>query len=259
LAGNVVHTPSHWGRREIVDVLVTDPPCQGPERDVSEFRTRPSLSVEPMDEAEDDGSNPMRDLVDVGDIDGLLDLVSLDDIARAWNRYSDTPQPKSYDHPDWWAIDLFWDPGVKGYTALRRELIVKLLEHAAPETIGAVAAGPLEDFLSDDEDDLRWIEAEAARNPRMREALTRVWIATDVTDATLARLDAAAGELLPRPRPPSEWLPELIAYKEAEHRLTEVAGNRAAYDRITDPSDEQKSAAAAYDAALKALLDRGEG
>ncbi|HWJ62806.1 MAG TPA: hypothetical protein VNS19_12630 [Acidimicrobiales bacterium] len=210
-----------------------------------------------MDEADDGGTNRMQELVDVGDIDGLLDLVSLDDIARAWNRYTDAPRPKNDDHPDWWAIDLFWDPGVTGNTALRRELIVKLLEHAAPETIGAVAAGPLEDFLSDDEDDLRWIEAEAARNPRMRQALTGVWIATDVTDATLTRLDAAAGEELPRPRPPSEWPPELIAYRDAEHHLADVAGNRADFANIADPSEEQKAAAAAYDAALKALTERG--
>ena len=65
----------------MVKVLVEDPPCRGPERKEADSGTRASRSVGGMDEADDVNSNPMQDLVDVGDIEGLLKLVSLDDIA----------------------------------------------------------------------------------------------------------------------------------------------------------------------------------
>ncbi|MFN8016853.1 MAG: hypothetical protein U0P45_01885 [Acidimicrobiales bacterium] len=152
-------------------------------------------------EAIDTVDSPMQRCVDVGDIDGLLALVSADEIAIAWHRYTATPEPKDVDHPDWWAVDLFWVTELLERKDLHRHLLLKLIEHASEATLGQVAAGPLEDFVSDDEDDVRWIEAACATNMRLRTALTFTWSSTYVSRATLRRLDAAAGEPLPRLSP----------------------------------------------------------
>ena len=64
--------------------------------------------------------------------------------------------------------------------------------------LSCVAAGPLENFVSDDESDLRWLEQEAATNENLRKALAGVWCHTHVTEATFARLERAAGQELRR-------------------------------------------------------------
>lgn len=56
-----------------------------------------------------------------------------------------------------------------------------------------------------------WLEAECAHNPKLRQALGNVWCAGDVSDATLARLDAAAGVPLERPRPREALPPDVAA------------------------------------------------
>jgi hypothetical protein len=199
--------------------------------------------------------SPMQRFVDAGDLEGLLTVVTPDDIAIAWHRYNATPEPKSYDHPDWWAIDLFWARELFDRFDLHRHLLLKLIEHGPEEALGAVAAGPLEDFVSDDEDDLQWIESECITNRRLRIALTGMWSASYVSEATMLRLDAAAGEPLSRPRPRSEWPPEMIGFEEAEQRLTDLVGDMSAYYRLEAPTDEQRAAAEEFKVALHALQD----
>ncbi|MGB3055418.1 MAG: DUF6869 domain-containing protein [Acidimicrobiales bacterium] len=208
------------------------------------------------DEALEAADSPMQRFVDAEDIDGLLRVVSADDIAMAWHRYTAVPEPKSYDHQDWWAIELFMGREIFQRTELHRHLLLKLVEHGPEDAIGAVGAGPLEDFVSDDEDDLRWLEDQCTTNQRLQRALRGVWSASYVSAETLARLDAAAGEQLPRPRPESEWLPELLALLTAERRLDDVAGGLSEYQEMVSPTDEQQAAAEAYGLALRALLDR---
>jgi hypothetical protein len=72
------------------------------------------------------------------------------------------------------------------------------VQHAV--IIGCVAAGPLENFISDNEDDLRSLETNARDNENLRKALRGVWVTTFVSPETLARLYRAAGAPLPRPR-----------------------------------------------------------
>lgn len=201
--------------------------------------------------------SPMQRCVDGGDVDGLLAIVSPDQIAIAWNRCSAAPGAEMYGHPDWWAIELFLGEEIFQRIDLYRHLLLKLVEHATEDTLGAVAAGPLENFVSDDEDDLRWIESQCKDNPQLRTALTGMWSFSYVSEATMLRLDAAAGQALPRPLPRSEWSPELFAIKEAEERVAEVVpGGMVGYGNIGDPTEEQRAAVAAYRAALKVLTDR---
>jgi len=82
---------------------------------------------------------------------------------------------------------------------LYRAALLKLLEHAPESLIALIGAGPLEDFISDDESDLQWLEANAATNERLRSALSMVWVWRRVTPATLSRLEAAARVPLDRP------------------------------------------------------------
>ncbi len=164
----------------------------------------------------------MQRYVDADDLDGLLALVTADEIAHAWHRYHVAPGHRD-GHPDWWAVELFMGREIFQRTALHRQLLLKLVEHGSQAALGLVGAGPLENFVSDDEDDLRWIEAECKTNARLRTALTGVWSAGYVSEATIQRLDAAAGQPLPRPRPTSEWPPELVAVHEAEERLALAA------------------------------------
>ena len=208
------------------------------------------------DEDLEAADSPMQRFVDADDIDGLLSVVSADDIAMAWHRYTATPEPKSYDHPDWWAIELFMGSEIFRRTELHRHLLLKLVEHGPEDAIGAVAAGPLEDFVSDDEDDLRWLEDQCATNHRLQSALLGTWSAPYVSEETLARLDAAAGEQLPRPRPESEWPPVLHALLAAERRLDDLAGGLSKYHELVSPTDEQRDAAEAYHDALWALVGR---
>ena len=92
----------------------------------------------------------MQRCVDSGDLDGLLELASADEIAIAWHRYNDTPEPKSVDHPDWWAVELFMGRAILERTDLHRALLLELVKHASDDALWGVAAGPLEDFVSDD-------------------------------------------------------------------------------------------------------------
>lgn len=156
------------------------------------------------------------------DFGELLDDATIEEVAEAWHRYTATPEPDD-DHPDWWAIEVLMDSAVYRHPDLIRALLLKLVELAPDEhNLGCVGAGPLENFLSDDEDDLRWIEAECAHNEGLRQALSGVWVDGAVTDETLRRLDAAAGTTLPRRRPREEWPPELIASEQAALAFDEV-------------------------------------
>jgi hypothetical protein len=157
------------------------------------------------------GSAPgeLQRFIDDGDLEGLLSVVTLDEVAATWCRYTATPHAardhEGIDDPDWWAVEFFFTEAYFANRELQRSVLLKLLEHATSELlIACIGAGPLEDFITDDEDNLRWIEHQAPRNERLRLALRNVWAADDVTEQTLLRLDAAAGQQLPRPRPREE-------------------------------------------------------
>jgi len=198
----------------------------------------------------------LEELIDDEDIDSLLTRVSPDDIAATWCRYHREDHPfeeDAWEHPDWWAVDLLLTGAVYRDSRVIREVLLKLVEHADVDVLGSVGAGPLENFVSDDEDDLRWIEAQCAADEKFRTALSGVWCASYVSEATLVRLDAAAGVPLARPMPRDQWPPELIAVDEAEQRLIAIAGE--GWGTNENPTAEQLSAQEAYFDATMRMID----
>ncbi len=126
---------------------------------------------------------------------------------------------------------------------------MKLLEHAPDDNVvGCVGAGPLETFVSDDADDLFWIESQARSNPRLRSALAGMWVAHYVTEATLVRLDRAAGTALPRPLPRDEWPPAAREYDDALDMARRHLGDNW-WDHIGDDD-----LSPAQDAAMRRML-----
>jgi hypothetical protein len=151
-----------------------------------------------------------------GDLDGLLALVSLDEIANAWWRYmmrraaeGEKSDPDWEGDPDGWAIEINYTGILEGEDTFRDYL--RALAARAPdddvELLGYFGAGPLEDFITRDEDRLHWIEQEAERSENFRRALATVWV-EDFGASIFLRLQAAARTELvwhanhgPRPMP----------------------------------------------------------
>lgn len=196
----------------------------------------------------------LQQLVDDEDIDAVLALVTVDQIAEAWCRYTENGTERSFGDPDWWAVELLMEPGVAARRELHRQLLLALVERADGDVLAEVGAGPLESFVSDDEDDLVWLEAQCANRPALRQALANVWCALDVSPATLIRLDEAAGAPLTRPRPRDEWPAEVRAVEDAEAALVHLAGPQ--WWLLDDLTSEQEAALAAHRAAEEALLAR---
>jgi Family of unknown function (DUF6869) len=78
-----------------------------------------------------------------------------------------------------------------------RELLTLLVELAPDnDVLGVVGAGPLEDFVkAADDERLRWIESEADRYPKFRQALSQVWISGKPAQTFLRVQEAAGVEL----------------------------------------------------------------
>ena len=136
---------------------------------------------------------------------------------------------------------------------LIRSLLIKLVEYANSDQLGVIGAGPLENFVSDDEDDLRWIETRCASNEGFRVALSGVWCASSVSAGTMERLDAAAGVRLSRPLPREEWPSELVAVREAEQRLVAIAGEY--WGVAENPTADQLAAQQAYLDAVVQMME----
>ena len=147
-------------------------------------------------------SEELQRLVDEDDLQGLLDVLSVEDIADAWWRYQLRDQDldtDEVDHPDWWAVELWFGHAVYESTDCGHELIHALAERA-PEgaDLGLLGAGPVENYMGSDEASLLWVETEARRSENYRKALANVWIDHLPPDAFL-RVEAAAGTELPWP------------------------------------------------------------
>jgi hypothetical protein len=151
----------------------------------------------------------LEELVLDGQVAELLSLVTLEQVAAAWCRYharTHVPGVED-DDPDWWAVFLlqggeFWSD------ELRVRTVIDLLVERAPDdrVLGVVGAGPLEDFISDDEDRLVWIERRATASARFREALRHVWI-WSLGPNVLARVERDVGAELARPTNKVEVVP----------------------------------------------------
>lgn len=200
--------------------------------------------------------NRLEELIYESDIDGLFEIVTLDDVVEAWCSYNsrehDYDSEETADDPDWWAVDLFMSSALSRVPEVHRALLVKLALHASDEALWTFAAGPLEDFVSDDPDDLAWLEEQCQDHERMRMALRGVWCASYVSEETLLRLDRMAGAELKRRLPREEWPQWLVAQHEAEQRLVALAG--PSWHQVViqeDVSEEIKTAALNYLRALE--------
>ena len=136
------------------------------------------------------------------DLDALFEIVTMDDVVTAWCSYNsrehDYDSDEPVDDPDWWAVDLFMAQSLSRLPEIHRALLVQIALSAGDEALLTFAAGPLEDFVSDDPDDLTWLEEQCRTHERMRIALRGVWCASHVSAETLQRLDRMAGAELAR-------------------------------------------------------------
>jgi hypothetical protein len=151
----------------------------------------------------------LEELILDGQVDELLTLVTLEQVAAAWCGYQTRTHFPGVedDDPDWWAVFLLQD-GEFWSDELRVRTVIDLLVERAPDdtALAAVGAGPLEDFISDNEDRLVWIERRAAASVRFREAVRHVWI-WSLGPNVLARVERAVGEELARPTNKVEIVP----------------------------------------------------
>jgi hypothetical protein len=142
-------------------------------------------------------------LVDENEIDHVFELVSVEDMAAAWLAEQRLNRPPGEDieddNPYWWALELWWtDDWSRNRERVRAGLLALVDAAATDFELRCIGAGPLESFVSDDGDDLVWLEQQCAVNPKMRVALADVWCDAFVSAQTLARLDQAAGVRLAR-------------------------------------------------------------
>jgi hypothetical protein len=118
------------------------------------------------------------------------------------------------DDPEWWAIELF-HPGAplwEQQDLLRRAVSALADRMPSDADPGVLGAGPVEGIITTRDEDLRWIEEEAARSPRFRAALANVWI-EEFGSETFLRVQRAAGVDLvwhegrgPRPLPGGSYI-----------------------------------------------------
>jgi hypothetical protein len=137
-----------------------------------------------------------------GDLAAVFALTSPEEIADAWWRYMGRcgrARARSEDEPDWdsdpdsWACELWLEGVIQKDEGRFRTLLHTFAERAPPDAdLSFLGAGPIEDFLTDDEDRLCWVEEEAERSPNFRMALASVWI-EELGAATFLRIQGAAG------------------------------------------------------------------
>jgi hypothetical protein len=151
------------------------------------------------------GPNPVMTnlltLVEEERLDELLDSVNMQDIAKSWCAHSLSQGTGGGDEDDanWWAAQLWMTPTWWRNKPLVRKGLLALIQCAPSDDVLAhVAAGPLETFISGNEEDLAWLEEQARRSSKFRRALGQVWI-WDLPDWVVRRVERAAKTSLPMP------------------------------------------------------------
>lgn len=95
-------------------------------------------------------------MVDEGQLEEVLALVSLQDIAEAWSCFHERQTSNGWAataDPDWWAVD-FWvtTSHASGPESAIREGLLALVDTVPEELLTYVGAGPLMNFVGPDED-----------------------------------------------------------------------------------------------------------
>ncbi len=109
--------------------------------------------------------------------------------VETYIRFQSDPKRDRENHPDYWAVERFFD--LWDNPKLTWEAILKILDREPPDVvIGILAAGPLEDFIEHHgEDYIETIEKEAQANPDFRHLLGGVWQSSN--EDVWARVDKA--------------------------------------------------------------------
>jgi len=134
--------------------------------------------------------------------------VSVETVAAAWCRYIDRsmrdraagrPEREWEDDPDGWAGELYFEE--EFWDVSRRKEFIRLIAELAPndEVLLTVGAQGLEDFITDDEECLLWIEEQAAASGRFKKALQNVYV-SGLRPESVVRLERAAGGLSHKPQ-----------------------------------------------------------
>jgi hypothetical protein len=151
-----------------------------------------------------------RRLLDAYANDELIALVTPEEMGLAWCRYA-ARAVKVEGHLDWeadddgWAAELYHEDEFWANEDFVRAFLVTIATAAPDDVLGWVGAGPLEDFIREEEDRILWVEEQAERSDRFRTALANVWI-SDLSPPTFLRIERAAGVPLDRPSgPPGTW------------------------------------------------------
>lgn len=146
-------------------------------------------------------SEELLGLVDAGDFDGLLRVVTLEELAAAWHRFRREPQAETTsDHPDEWACQLWYMAKWYDDSNPVHAAIAVIIEQAdSDEELGNIGAGILENCVSGQESSLRWIEEQARASVKFRRALREVWVYNALDPDAFARVERAAGVPLANP------------------------------------------------------------
>lgn len=145
------------------------------------------IDLVPVERAVWDG---MRSMLGDDQLHLIVERLGLDCLVAAYLETCGTLD-RGTDDRNWWAVILVGNLDWWASEALQRALLLCLIEHTTLRQLWSVAAGPLEDFLTDDPDRLDWMEEQAAVNPRFRDALAGVWT-SGKSSATAARIAAIA-------------------------------------------------------------------
>jgi hypothetical protein len=149
-------------------------------------------------------SRQLQQLIDARQFDDVLQVVSLTEVAQAWMRYwhkVQEGQNPGVDDPDWWAIEMWQEDASWADEQRLRDGVLALVAAAETEQdFALIGAGVVEYIVTDDEDRLHWIEDQARGSERFRRSLANIYVWGTERDEVAARIEAAAGVRLPRPR-----------------------------------------------------------
>jgi hypothetical protein len=127
-------------------------------------------------------------------IDEVLQIVTPQEVAETWMRYQ-----RDHQESDRWADWLWMERTWWADEARVRDGILRLVELAvSEEDYCDIAASILEDFATDDESRLDWIERQAAASDRFRLAMRDMWV-WRLPDQAFRRVERAAGVELADP------------------------------------------------------------
>lgn len=146
------------------------------------------IDLVPVEPAVWDG---VRSMLGDDELHLIVERLGIPHVATAWQAAT-AALDEGTDDLNWWAVNLVIDMDWWADEVLHRAVLLHLVADATTlEQLWSVAAGPLEDFLTDDPDRLDWMEQQAAVNPRFRDALAGVWT-SGKSSATAARIAAIA-------------------------------------------------------------------